>query len=74
MKFLKRLFYYLVERRDYLATWFCAISAGSFVGGVMFNTFGAGNDWRLAGSALVLCLILIITGLLFKGGKEWKAY
>jgi len=56
---------------EHLAGWCNAMSAGAFIGGVLFNTLGAGNDTELAvtGGALSLSFLLLGSFLKLKGGK-----
>jgi len=44
-------------QKDFFAAWCIAMSAGSFVGGVMFNTLGLGSDLRLAGIGGTLVVV-----------------
>ncbi|MCL2844648.1 MAG: hypothetical protein FWE23_04255 [Chitinivibrionia bacterium] len=56
-------------RREHLAAWFNVLSGGAFVGGVMFNVLGAGQDLYLAGVGLALVLFFFLLGFILKGGE-----
>ena len=57
------------ERKDFTAAWVLALSAGSYVGGVMFNILGAGESDRNAIIGFALVVLLYVVGVLLKGGK-----
>ncbi|MCL2845058.1 MAG: hypothetical protein FWE23_06370 [Chitinivibrionia bacterium] len=56
---------------EHLAAWCNAMSAGSFIGGVLFNTIGMRQDLQFAGFGVVLSLSFLLLGCFFKlkGGK-----
>jgi hypothetical protein len=64
MKFLTE------KERAHISSWCNILSGGAFVGGFMFNTFGLGQDLRLAGISLVIVLVWFLVGFLFRRGGE----
>ncbi|MCL2845726.1 MAG: hypothetical protein FWE23_09825 [Chitinivibrionia bacterium] len=66
---MKGLFYFLKERRDVASSICVASAGGSFIGGLLFNTLGAGDSLENAVIGFCLYVFFIILSILLKGGK-----
>lgn len=64
-----KFFRFIEARREYLSGYCAALSAGSYIGGVMFNILGAGENLEFAAYGFGLMLVFLTIGLILKGGK-----